>query len=174
MTTLPDEEQCAWELLRSLRAGIEGFKKQWPWFCAVWAFDYDDPEPLSKLIRTQPIPDELRNLIADIVLGQRKPNKKAAVKTKIPAAKRGDIFFKDCQTRFIRDALTPLSLRLLERDTIRYGLTPIEPIELMRSMELMGKCDLTDKLQDAYGASRSVLTKIRSEGYERARKWPDI
>lgn len=59
------------------------------WIVAIDAFDYCDPAPLAKLLRgDEEIPPELRPALADIVSGARKPNKKAAVKLKVPAAER--------------------------------------------------------------------------------------
>ena len=65
--------------------------KAWKWVVAIDAFDYDCPEGLADLLRTEPIPDELRPIIASIVAGDRKPNRKAAAKLKIPAAERMQI-----------------------------------------------------------------------------------
>jgi len=61
----------------------------WQWVGALWAFDYGDPEPLSRLLLTEDaIPPEFKGAIADIVAGIRRPNRKAAAKLGTPAATR--------------------------------------------------------------------------------------
>ena len=63
----------------------------WDWVVALDAWDYCDPDPLSKLIIKEQIPEEFLKVIADIVSGKRKPNKKGASKLKIPAKERMEI-----------------------------------------------------------------------------------
>ena len=63
----------------------------WPWFKAVCSYDWAESKPLAELIRSTPIPPEFREAIANIVIGERKPKLKAAVKSKIPAEERLDI-----------------------------------------------------------------------------------
>lgn len=58
------------------------------WIIAIDSWDFCDPEPLALMLRKHPIPNELRSIIADIVSGTRKPNKRAAAKLKFPAAHR--------------------------------------------------------------------------------------
>lgn len=58
------------------------------WIVAIDAWDYCDDSLLTEMLRRHPIPFELQPVIADIVAGKRKQNKKAAAKLKIPAAHR--------------------------------------------------------------------------------------
>ncbi len=60
------------------------------WVIAIDAWDYCDTEPLADLIRsTNTLPDEIRPIIADIITGERKQNKRGADKLKIlPARER--------------------------------------------------------------------------------------
>ena len=61
----------------------------WPWVAAVDAYDFADPDPLATLLRgPEPIPPEVQPVLADIVAGTRRPNRKAAAKLKIPASER--------------------------------------------------------------------------------------
>lgn len=65
------------------------FSQNLSWIIAFDAWDFNDPLPLEELIRSgQEVPPELRFIIADIIGGKRKPNKKAAVKLKVPPAER--------------------------------------------------------------------------------------
>jgi hypothetical protein len=65
----------------------------WSWFIAIYAFDYADPKPLSELIRSEPIPPEYIDAVADIVAGERPIKRKAAAQfpKSLPAAKRMQI-----------------------------------------------------------------------------------
>lgn len=58
------------------------------WIIAIDSWDYCDPEPLNLMIQKHPLPEELRPVIADIITGKRKQNRKAAAKLKCPAAHR--------------------------------------------------------------------------------------
>ncbi|MDT8321814.1 MAG: hypothetical protein RQ826_14935 [Xanthomonadales bacterium] len=60
----------------------------WQWVCAVDAYDFDHRQPLADLVKSEPVPEELRPIIAEIVAGNRPPNKKRAAKLKIPADER--------------------------------------------------------------------------------------
>ena len=56
--------------------------KLFNWVAALEAWDYCDPEPLSKMITLHAIPPEFMPIVASIVSGKRTPNKKGAAKLK--------------------------------------------------------------------------------------------
>lgn len=58
------------------------------WIIAIDAWDYCDPSLLTEMIKRHPIPFELQHVIAEIISGSRKQNRKAAAKLKIPAGHR--------------------------------------------------------------------------------------
>lgn len=58
------------------------------WIIAIDAWDYCDPSLLGEILSRHPIPIELRPVIASIITGERKQNKRAAAKIKIPAGHR--------------------------------------------------------------------------------------
>lgn len=62
--------------------------ENWAWIVALDAWDYCEPSLLAELVLKDPIPEPLKPHISRIVSGERKPNKKAAVKLKIPATDR--------------------------------------------------------------------------------------
>lgn len=65
----------------------------WEWVAALYSYDYGDSEPISFLVRRgEPIPDEFLNAIGDILKGDRRPNKKAVAKLKIPVHEHIKIF----------------------------------------------------------------------------------
>lgn len=66
----------------------EPYLDAWPWVVAIDAYDFGDPAPLDELLSSEPIPEELRPVVARIATGNRKPNLKAAAKLKIPANER--------------------------------------------------------------------------------------
>lgn len=68
-------------------------KELWEWVAALYSYDYGDPEPISSLVRKgEPIPEEFINAISDILKGDRRPNKKAVAKLKIPVHEHMKIF----------------------------------------------------------------------------------
>lgn len=62
--------------------------KNFNWIAAIDAWDYCDPYPLAEMLKNHIIPQELRPIIAEIILFNRKPNKKGAAKLKLPAESR--------------------------------------------------------------------------------------
>lgn len=60
----------------------------WRWVVAIDAFDFNDSEPLKIIRKAEAVPPELEHVVAAIDAGERKPNKKAAAKLKIPARER--------------------------------------------------------------------------------------
>lgn len=68
------------------------FNEIFEWISAFDAYDLDDPQPLSDLVSgDEPIPLEARKPLSEIILGLRRPNKRAASKLKIPTTKRLEI-----------------------------------------------------------------------------------
>lgn len=58
------------------------------WIIAIDAWDYCDSTILAEMLHRHAIPFELQPVIADIITGKRKQNKKAAAKLKMPAGHR--------------------------------------------------------------------------------------
>ena len=59
----------------------------WHWVTAIDAWDYKDPAPLAELVVKEDIPNELKPIVSNILLGARK-QKRAS---KIPANERMEI-----------------------------------------------------------------------------------
>lgn len=155
-------------------------REVWPWFAALWAFDYGDPLPLVDLIRNGSIPAEFVGAVADIVAGRRKPNLRAAAKAKIPAAERAEV-------------ATLLSVSFGFRESIKYraspehyavqgvkpGATAIsyrsqrEPIEIMRSADKLGR-KVIDTASKRYGVSHETIENLLREAKERLARWPSV
>ena len=58
------------------------------WIAAIVAWDFCDPAMLGDMIASEATPPELRPVIAAIITGERKPNRRAAAKSKVPATER--------------------------------------------------------------------------------------
>lgn len=64
----------------------------WRWVVAVDAWDFADSAPLAELLRTEAsVPFEVQSVLAGIVEGSRKSNKKAAAKLKVLACDRMEV-----------------------------------------------------------------------------------
>lgn len=148
----------------------------WPWFEALWAFDYGDASQLAELIRSSPIPEEYTEAVAKIVAGERKPNLKAVAKSKIPAAQRAN-------------AATLVSLCQGIRDTVKFtAIDPenpeagcgaaavadsIEPEELMRNADKLGR-RCANKAADHFGVSVETIENLVREAKSRLANWPSV
>jgi hypothetical protein len=143
-------------------------QENWKWVCALDAYDYDDPEPLSKLITSsEQIPKMLRKAVVDIIQGKRKPNKKAAAKLKVPASER------------MRLAGT-VSCVLGIIDTFKYeGLDSIasdnmqEPIDLLREMEMEAK-ELIKQAANDVDVSTETIENLLRDFRKKIEDWPNV
>ncbi|MDI5987031.1 hypothetical protein QLQ85_19785 [Halomonas sp. M4R5S39] len=157
----------------------ERLRETWPWFEAVWAFDYGDPRQLADLILTDAIPPEYTAAVAAIVAGERKPNRKATAKAKIPAKERAEtaVLVSVCQ-----GARDEVKFRAFNpcRDPDRLNgigagavADSIEPVELMRNADKLGrKC-----LQTAaghWGVSTETIENLMREAKARLAAWPEV
>ena len=143
----------------------------WSWFIAVYAFDYDDPKPLSDLIRSEPIPAEYLEAVADIVAGKRKPNRKAGAKfpESLPAAKRMQIaanlnFMKGLRKFFLSSPQHTKNVAEAQK---------IEPIENVRFLEKEFRQDF-EKSANSYNVSTGTLNNLVRELCARIDRWPVV
>ena len=152
-------------------------KELWPWVCALTAFEYGDPEELSKLIlAAQEVPPEFIAPIAEIVSQKRKPNYKAGSKLKIPARERQKV-------------ASSLSAVLGILDSIRYDL--IDEDEQLKGAVLAGDRlgmepkevieELSQERRQVYeegakdlGVSIQTLKIILADFEKKIRNWPKI
>jgi len=151
----------------------------WGWVCALYAYDYNDPKPLSELIRIGgEIPPEFIGAIADIVAGLRKPNKKAAVKLKVPASE---------YMKIAASVSTILGLV----DTIKYdaifpgdvsekpGACSVgeyhaqEPEEVLKQANQTGR-ETKQRAADHFGISLETVENMIRELRKKIKEWPDV
>jgi hypothetical protein len=145
--------------------------KTWPWFKAVYAFDYADPAPLCELIRTEPIPPEYLDAVADIVAGKRQPNRRAAAKFKksLPATKRMQIASSLNFIFGIRDFLKS-SPQHTENVASEQRIEPQENIQFLND-EFRTEFEKSAK---SYGVSTETLENLLREFRERIARWPVV
>jgi len=100
---------------------------------------------LAALVDSEPAPEEIRPIIAEIVRGNRKPNKKAAAKLKLPAEERMKIAGSVSVCLGLIDALKFDAIDakfpglrgasyLAESEHAR-GRIDREPVEIVRNLE---------------------------------------
>jgi len=140
----------------------------WLWICAIDAYDYNDTAPLSKLIReSEQIPEMFRVVIAGIVQGERRPNKKAATKLKLPASERMKI-------------AGSLSLVLGLIDAFKYqdlgGLADRqakEPIDVMRELEADAR-EIMIKAANDLNVSVETIENVLRDLRKKIEDWPNV
>lgn len=137
------------------------------WLEAVCAFDYGDPRSLSDLVDSErEIPAALRPAIAAMLRGERKPNMRAAAKSKIPPAERFKI---GLGVVFIQSLC----------DTIRGGAAEIadrkykEPIEVIRELEQEAR-EFIEQTASEYGVSVEAVEVVVRDTRKRIERYPVV
>ena len=145
------------------------------WIIAIDAWDYCDPTILNKMLRRHPIPFELQPVIADIVSGVRKPNKKAAAKLKIPAGHR--MIFVGLYL-VLKDSVIDGALkREIKGEFGDYHLEAerrgIEVLELLRDYQ-EGAREFKKEWADTAGISVEALDNMVDSIKDKIKKYPHI
>jgi len=143
-------------------------QENWKWVCALDAYDFDDPEPLSELITvSEQIPKMLRQAVADVIQGKRKPNKKAAAKLKLPASER---------MKFAGTVSCLLSIV----DAFKYGdldgvadRLSIEPIDALRGLEDDAR-EIIKQASDDFGISIETTENLLRDFRRKIEYWPNV
>jgi hypothetical protein len=146
-------------------------KETWPWFTAFYAYVYADPKPLCDLIRSEPIPAEYLEAVADIVAGDRPPDRKAAAQfpESLPAAKRMQIAVSLHTMSEIRDFL----LSSPQHTENVAGEQGIEPNENRSFLYKEFRQDF-EKSAKSYNVSTETLKNLRRELRARMSRWPVV
>lgn len=148
------------------------------WLFALDAYDYNSPNMLACLIQEgNPIPSPYQNAIADIIRGDRKPNKKAASKLKVSPTERLEI-------------ASGISIILGLMESITYGQSHpdlgtgnllndyadkkgIEPIDAKREREEFIR-DFWISCSQDLGVSIETLENLVRDLRRKADKWPNV
>lgn len=149
----------------------------WDWVCAIDAFDYNDREPLTELVKREPVPEELRPIIAEIVRGSRTPNLKAAAKLKIPAAERMKIAGSVSTVLGLIDTLKfdaiddpTISARGASAFSERFGR---EPNEIIRELEAKAR-DVIEWAAGELGVSKETVESLLRDLRRKAKVFPNL
>lgn len=154
------------------------------WIIAFDAFDFGDSGPLEEALRSeQPIPDELRPALADIISGRRKPNLKAAAKLKIPAAERMkaagalstvlgliDSFKHDDYIDTSCYSEKRIEGRLYDMTAEKKGFEPGKFIEYLNS----AADESISETMDMFGVSRETVENLLRDLRKKIRDYPNI
>jgi hypothetical protein len=142
----------------------------WPWFNAVCSWDWGEPVPLAELIRSEPVPDEFRQAVADIVVGKRK-RKRNWQKGLIPAAERmqiaGSVSLIVDLCRIIRTE----TVEGLEGISNRLG--NVDPIDIVRTCEATARRAQLEAA-DQLGVSVETIENLLREMRARIDRWPVV
>jgi hypothetical protein len=143
----------------------------WSWFIAIYAYDYADPKPLSDLIRSEPIPPEYLEAVANIVAGKRPIKRRAAAQfpKSLPAAKRMQIAAGLNNMSGIRDFL----LSSPQHTENVAGEQGIEPNENRSFLYKEFRQDF-EKSAKSYNVSTETLKNLRRELRARMSRWPVV
>ncbi len=144
----------------------------WYWVVAIDAWDYCDPEMLATIIVEEPIPEEFKPIVADIISGKRKPNKKAAAKLKIPARERMRIaFFISVELGMIDvskyDVIHPEGKGVVGIGA-KYGM---EPIDVQRRLEKQAR-DIIRHYSEEFNVSQETIENLLRDLRKKMETWP--
>ena len=146
------------------------FSELWDWIAALDAWDYCDPEPLEKMIHREPIPEELRKAICDIISGRRQQKRKAAAKSKVPAAKRMHLAHLFSVVSGMRERIVS-DPEMLDRFAEREGT---EPREFIQIFDKTAKFVRRHMAETEYGISDETVENLVRDVRQKIRDWPDV
>lgn len=148
----------------------------WHWFSALWAFDYGNPEPLASLIQSEPIPPEFSVAVANIVKGQRKPNLKASVKSKIPAIERARLA---ASLSVMFGLIDDIKFRAWESEDLKPGVITIADRKGVEPREIIGELkaqreQIVNHVCTEFSISQETVENLLREARERVALWPSV
>ena len=143
------------------------------WIGAIDSWDHCDGELLAGLIINEDIPVKLKPIIANIVSGKRKQNKKAAVSLKVPASERVYIAHDLLILLGLIDELKSARTgeqSLLEWSADKNGIEPIESQRWLQEQAREIKKDAADQLGVTVATVESLLSDVK----QKQENYPDI
>jgi hypothetical protein len=138
------------------------------WTAALVAFDFCDPSLLATMIENQPIPIEIRSVIATIVAGVRKPNKRSAAKSKLPPAERYQI---GATVGGLLDVIADMKHpAITENYADKNAVEPKDAIIMLNKY-----IDKTYSLVEAkFVISRETVENVVREWRKKRKDWPNV
>lgn len=155
------------------------FAECWEWIVAGAAFDGGDAEPLAELIAVTPVPPEFRQMVSDIVRGDRKLQKRGKSNQKVPARERLKIA---AHIMAIKDLVSVLASQTLSQQTetgLKLGVDSIgadkgmEPISVTRSLEAAWRETVQNSAADL-GVSAETVENMVRDLRARIARWPSV
>lgn len=151
--------------------GTPDFCRNFQWVASIDAWDYCDSRPLAEMVENHAVPVELRHVLASIVSGNRKQNKRGAAKLKIDADQRMLIAASFLSLLQIPEAVLgkrtrPSYFEVADKEGVEY-------IDLHRKYERYVKT-MYSRIAGAAGISVETLENLLRELKEKIKKYPNI
>ena len=138
------------------------------WSGAMVAFDYCDRQPLSDLVASEPVPEKLRPVIASIISGERKPDKRKAAHAKVDAAER---FRVGVVLAAILDTIDDMNYPAITGPAAdRRGIEPRQAVDRLN----MHRERAYHAAQCNLSVSRETVENLVRDYREKVRNWPDV
>ncbi len=155
----------------------ERIHKVWTWIVAIDAFDYCSPGKLAGLVESEPIPEELRPVIASIITGERRPNPKKAARLKLPADQRMVIAGEVSTILGLIDVFKYSAIdssvssergaaMLAEREGI-------ETIDMVRELEAEARAAINETAEH-HGVSPETIENILRQFRQKIENYPNV
>ncbi len=150
-------------------------RKAWAWVEALHCWDYGETAPLAALVRNEPIPDELRPILADIVSEKRQPRLKATQKLKIPPGERlalaRSLFFwlKHCFA-LEQNLATETLEEYCDGQGIEQDKVPREEVDKRREIARKLQADAAEN----WGVSEETVKNMLGELRKKINNYPNI
>ena len=145
----PERDEARWRMHATLY-----------WIAALDAYDFGEPEPLSCMIESDdPIPEELRPALANIISGKRPPNKRAAAKLKMKPWDRMMVAFTVSAILGLIDAIKQNSIVKVED----MNDNDLNTLEVIRSLDLWADHEaqeMIDSIRFLEGLQRRVVARM--------------
>jgi hypothetical protein len=151
----------------------------WTWVVAIDAYDYNHRQPLADLVASEPVPDELRPIIAAIVAGDRQPNLRGAAKLKLPAAERMQIAASLMAIMKIIDTLKYEAIDITGAEPDLRGAGMFEIVKggtasgIMRHLESESR-RAVKLATEHYGVSTETIENLLRDFRRKMKAYPDI
>lgn len=142
------------------------------WIIAIDAWDYCDPSLLGEMLSRHPIPIELRPVIASIITGERKQNKRAAAKLKTPAGHRliWAGIYAELKEGVIDATLARKTMHDYHDKADKMGIEPVELQSILR--DRARKFDV--EVAELAGVSVETLKNTYLELRNKIKNYPNI
>lgn len=140
------------------------------WISAIDLWECGVPSLLADMIRDEPIPDELRYVIASIISGERQAKHKAAAKHSIPSEIR---FFIAAKILYVREPFDYVErLTAGERQSLAEFMG-VEVIEMLRHFR-NGRKQADEFCASHFGVSVETVQNLRKSLVKKIKNYPNI